>query len=270
MNLKKSTVIVGIMGLLLGCNGGESPQNTGSKNTLSNSGFEKQVTVPIPNETASVSEVRKDIQTEDTQKSNRRQETQKISSNSIQKDNLIVPGERVGVVTKKTTRADLVREFGGSNLKDDTAFKAEGTVKVPVTKVNEGKKDYFIVEWKDETRKQLTNIVVLGSEWKTPEGISVGTSIKKLENVLGEFKFSGLAWDFAGIVQIQDTKLSKYQNKILLRLGMKDSKESQQLINKYSDEYGKIVGDTIVSSNDLNVRPFNIEVDQIQVFLGDI
>ncbi len=68
---------------------------------------------------------------------------------------LIIPGKQVGAVTGKTSRANLVKMFGESRLKDDVVLEDEGTISVPVTKVNLGGEKYFTVAWEQDTRQKL-------------------------------------------------------------------------------------------------------------------
>ncbi|MEO1559161.1 MAG: hypothetical protein AAFS12_05830, partial [Cyanobacteria bacterium J06632_19] len=119
---------------------------------------------------------------------------------------LIIPGKSVGLITAETTRADLVKIYGESNLKDETILQAEGTVSVPATNVNQGTPTALTIFWKDEARKQILYIRGFGSQWKTPEGIGVGTSLSRLREILGEFKLTGFGWDYGGAVNFKGTK----------------------------------------------------------------
>ena len=77
------------------------------------------------------------------------------SQSDILKDTSIVPGKRFGRVTGKTTRSDLVKMFGESKLKDDIILEDEGTISVPVTKVNLGAEHSFTIAWEEDTRERL-------------------------------------------------------------------------------------------------------------------
>ncbi|MCC5626442.1 hypothetical protein LC574_36500, partial [Nostoc sp. CHAB 5715] len=48
------------------------------------------------------------------------------ASTQPSKDTLIVPGERVGPITRTTTKQDLVKLFGASHLVDETTSGPEG------------------------------------------------------------------------------------------------------------------------------------------------
>ena len=183
----------------------------------------------------------------------------KPKSESLE-DTLIIPGKRFGSVNSKTTRTDLAQIFGESNLKDDIILQAEGTVSVPATKVNEGTKRSFVVFWKDETRQKISYLKSFGSEWKTPEGIGSGTSLKELRQKLGEFKLFGLAWDYGGFVNLEGTKLSQYKGKLSLTV---DADENT--FGKFPKEFAAVSGDREFSSTNPNFEPLNIRVNQVTV-----
>lgn len=178
---------------------------------------------------------------------------------------LIIPGKRVGAVTSETTRADLVKIFGESNLKDETILQAEGTVSVPATKVNSGTERSFIVFWKDDTRNKIQYIKGFGSQWKTPEGIGVGTSLQELRQKLGEFKLTGFGWDYGGFVNLESTKLSEYQGKLSLKLDPAD----ENVYGKYPKQYGSVSGDRELSSTNPNLEPLDVRVYQMIVNFGE-
>ncbi len=176
-------------------------------------------------------------------------------------DTLIIPGKSVGAVTAKTTRADLVKMFGESKLKDDVVLEAEGTISVPVTKVNLGENKDFTVAWEEETRQKLLYVGDLGSAWKTPQGIGVGTSFDKLRQELGEFKITGLGWDYGGfIINLEATKLSEYQGKLSLRLSA-----DENALQKNQQQYQVVTGDRVLSSTNPNWEPLDMKVAQMTV-----
>ena len=179
--------------------------------------------------------------------------------NGSLKDTLIIPGKRVGQVTQKTTREDLVKIFGESRLTDEIISGPEGMGKIPVTKVNLGTGRSFTVNW-DENRQKIKYINNLGPEWKTPEGINVGTSLEQLQQILGEFKLTGLQWDNAGYVKLENTKLSKYQGKLSINVDA-----AENAYNKFPKQYQQVIGDQILSSANPNWKNLNIRVSRITV-----
>lgn len=182
------------------------------------------------------------------------------SKSDILNNTSIVPGKRVGAVTAKTTRADLVEMFGESKLKDDVVLEDEGTISVPVTKVNLGGEKYFTVAWEEDTRKTLLYIRDFGSAWKTPEGIGVGTSFQELRKKLGDFKLTGLGWDYGGFINLETTKLSEYQGILSLQVA-----PTQEAIKKYPQQHEAVLSDRELSSTNPNWQPLDIKVSQMTV-----
>lgn len=176
-------------------------------------------------------------------------------------DSLIIPGKRVGAITSETTRTDLVQIYGESNLKDETILQGEGTVSVAATKVNQGTPSALTIFWKDEARKEILYIKGFGRQWKTPEGIGVGTSLQELRQKLGEFQLTGFGWDYGGSVNFKDTKLSKYQGKLSLTLNPSD----ENVYGKYPKQYGAVSGDINLSSTNPNLEPLDVRVYQMTV-----
>jgi hypothetical protein len=182
------------------------------------------------------------------------------SKSDILNNTLIVPGKRVGEVTAKTTRADLVEMFGESKLKDNVLLEDEGTISIPVTKIDLGREKYFTVVWEEETRQKLLYVRDFGSAWKTPEGIGVGTSFQELQQKLGGFKLTGLGWDYGGFINLETTKLAKYQGLLSLKLD-----PQQEAIKKYSQQHEAVLGDRELSSNNPNWQPLDMKVSQMTV-----
>lgn len=186
------------------------------------------------------------------------------SQSEILKDTLIIPGKRVGRVTGKTTRADLVKMFGESKLTDDIILEDEGTLSVPVTKVNLGTENYFTVAWEEDTRQKVLYISNFGSGWKIPEGIGVGTSFEELKQKLGEFKLTGLGWDYGGFINLETTKLSKYQGQISLKLA-----PDEKAVKKYPQQYQAVLNDRELSSSNSNWESLDMKVSQMIVLFDE-
>ena len=178
------------------------------------------------------------------------------------KDTLVVPGERVGPVTRKTTKANLIKLFGQSRLKDETISGAEGIGKFAVTRVNLGSQRSFTVVWSDNTRTKATSVRDFGSAWKTPEGIGIGTTFNELRQKLGEFKLYGLGWDYSGTILLETTKVAKYKGKLNLQVDA-----APNAGNKFPKQYQAVSGDATFSSTDPNWKPLGMRLVQMNVSL---
>ncbi|PAX51448.1 hypothetical protein [Brunnivagina elsteri] len=178
------------------------------------------------------------------------------------KDTLVIPGERVGLVTRKTTKANLVKLFGQSRLKDETISGAEGIGKFPVTRVNLGSQRSFTVVWNDNTRTKAASVIDFGSAWKTPEGIGVRTTFDELRQKLGEFKLYGLGWDYSGTVLLETTKLAKYKGKLGLQVDA-----ARNASQRFPKQYQAVLGDATFSSANPNWKPLGMRLVQMNVSL---
>ncbi|MEB3181553.1 MAG: hypothetical protein VKL59_21345 [Nostocaceae cyanobacterium] len=185
---------------------------------------------------------------------------QTITETPELKDTLIVPGERVGPVTPKTSKQDLVQLFGESRLTDKTISGPEGIGTFAATEVNLGEDKSFLVVWSDDTRSKILDIRNLGSAWKTPEGIGVGTSFSELRTTLGEFKLTGLGWDYGGYVNLQGTKLSRYRGKLILGVDA-----DYKIAQKFPQNLQAVSGDRELSSTNSNWKPLDVKVQRLIV-----
>lgn len=187
-----------------------------------------------------------------------------IAQTNQLKDTLVIPGERVGSITKNTSRQELTKLFGASRLQDKTIFGPEGIGKFPATRVNLGQERSFTIVWADEKRTKPATIRDFGSAWKTPQGIGVGTSLAELTDKLGEFKLYGLAWDYSGTIVLENTKLSDYKGKLILQVA-----PAPDAAKKYPRQYQAVMGDSTFTSSNPNWQPLGITVQQMIVYLNE-
>ncbi|MEH2438752.1 hypothetical protein [Nostoc sp.] len=178
-------------------------------------------------------------------------------------DTLIVPGERVGPITRTTTKKDLVKFFGASHLVDKTISGAEGIGSFAATQLNLNQGRSLLVVWSDNTRTKPLDIRNLGSAWKTREGIGIGTPLSELRKKLGNFKLYGLAWDYGGTILLDSSKLARYQGKVILRVDA-----APNAYEKFANDYQAVSGDSTFSSSDRHWKPLGIRLAEIIVVLN--
>ncbi|MBD2493610.1 hypothetical protein [Nostoc sp. FACHB-280] len=186
-----------------------------------------------------------------------------IAQSQLVKDTLIVPGERVGPITRKTTKKDLVKLFGTSRLTDKTIYGPEGIGRFAATQVNLGRERSLLVVWSDNTRTKPLDVRNLGTAWKTREGIGVGTPWRELRQKLGNFKLYGLAWDYGGTILLDSSKLSRYQGKLILRVDSAPNTDQ-----KYPQDYQAVLGDSTFSSSNSHWKPLGMRVSEMIVILN--
>lgn len=114
-------------------------------------------------------------------------------------DRTIVPGLRVGAITKTSTRAQLARIYGAGNVRATKVPVGEGET-VEGLVLFKGRAAELQIRFKRGTRRvELVVIGRRGSPWRTPNGIRIGTSATRLAHLNGgRFQLYGFQWDYAG------------------------------------------------------------------------
>jgi hypothetical protein len=108
-------------------------------------------------------------------------------------DWVIIPRERVGPITRRTTEADLISWFGKENVRQEIIDYGELADPEDVTRVypNDPAKE-FIVIWKDNKYRRSPKLVrIVGTPqdkmvWQLKNGIRIGTRLKELQKLNGK------------------------------------------------------------------------------------
>lgn len=189
-------------------------------------------------------------------------------------DWLIVPGKRIGPITAKTTRADLVRLFGEKNVEDSDIVVSDGG-REPGTVVFGGEPDAVLgILWtSDNADATVSGVVVCyGSgapehcRWHTVEGISFATTLKALERLNGrKFKLNGFDWGYGGLITSWEggrlERLATACGRVNVRLDPAPGPASDER----SDLIEQVEGDGEFWSSDGPMKALNPAVDHIGV-----
>jgi hypothetical protein len=128
---------------------------------------------------------------------------------------VIVPGVRVGPITRSSTEADLRKAFGADAVKSKDIDIGEGVTQ-PGTVIYEGIAGKTLaVLWKEN---RLSAVVICYHEhsgkclWRTSDGLGFGTTLRDLERRNGKpFELLGFHWDYSGsVTSWQDGKLAGF------------------------------------------------------------
>lgn len=176
-------------------------------------------------------------------------------------DTLVIPGQRVGPVTRDTTREDLAKQFGEARLTEQSVNIGEGFTE-PGTRVDLGPERSFSVVWADTTRTKPVEVRNLGPAWQTPQGIGVGTPLSQLQQKLGQFELYGFAWDYGGTVLLQGSKLAQYEKTLVLRV-----QPGPDATEKSPNDYRAVMGERKFSSTNPHLRSLDIKVREMIVRL---
>lgn len=179
----------------------------------------------------------------------------------------IVPGVKFGDITARTSEADLKRIYGEKNVESGEVGLGEGeTLPGTILFPNDPNKTVAIA-WKNEkTRKSPDFIQFAGDKsfWKISNGVTLGTSLKTLEQLNGKgFVLYGFQWDYSGELNSWNRgKLARtFGNKneiVLLRLNPDYDKASEK-------DLKAVVGDGNFSSKHKVMQKLNPKVDFIIV-----
>lgn len=180
-------------------------------------------------------------------------------------DTTIVPGQRVGVITSQTKYTDLVKIFGKQRLNYKKVYGAEGQVSFPGTVITLGRKKYLTVAWKDPKQTQPLFVEINDAAYKTTSGIGLGTSLDKLRQILGEFKITGLYWDYGNtVIDLSPATRSRYT-------GLSIYVDADRFAaRKFPKQLRAVTGDGVnPRSNDPNWKPLKMRVSGLTVAFSD-
>jgi hypothetical protein len=116
----------------------------------------------------------------------------------------IEPGARLGSVPWRGSEQDLIRAFGAANVRDTLIAMGEGETAPGAIVYPDDPQRRIEIIWGDpRARRNLSRVILRGdrSKWTLPPGISLGTSLRELEDKNGRaFRLTGFGWDYAGAV----------------------------------------------------------------------
>ncbi|PHI30890.1 hypothetical protein [Budvicia aquatica] len=174
---------------------------------------------------------------------------------------VIVPSESAGPVTANTSEADLIALLGKEQVKrEKIPLPEDDEMEVTVLFPGNSEKELQVVWDKPFVKPIAVNII--GSAWKTPEGVALGMSLKDLEKVnQSSFKLAGYEWDYAGVVTSYGKgQLSKYAKTLHLRFNDDDASK------RVSDaEYASVMGDSDFSSGNKVMQKMNPAVKEMRI-----
>lgn len=116
-------------------------------------------------------------------------------------DFLIVPGERVGRITGDASERSLRALYGDDRVQSVLVGRGEGFV-CRGSRVLFDDGEYLEITWLDTESKASPDAVhIRGARWRTGNGIGLGVSLRKLEEINGKpFRLMGFDWDYGGAV----------------------------------------------------------------------
>ena len=180
-----------------------------------------------------------------------------MASSAYSEDLIAEAGKRADKVTRDTSAADLRRIYGHDRLKLGSIVGEEGPEPVSEIYDDSGSMIMSIIWANFEKKEKPTTVRLYGDQWRTREGVRLGTSLKEIERINGgPVSITGWGWDYAGtIVNYKGGSLSHYERALFLRLsgGNELSPTESQLL----------IGDANRTSSDNLIQKKNPTVYEI-------
>lgn len=115
---------------------------------------------------------------------------------------IIVPGKRVGPITKSTSQEKLLEIYGGTQVGLSTITTPEGDL--PCTVIFPGEPSELRITWDDEARTKIKAVYIdkRESTWFTEDGLGVGLPMSDIIKAnRAPVAFYGFGWAYGGVVE---------------------------------------------------------------------
>jgi hypothetical protein len=180
-------------------------------------------------------------------------------------DWLIVPGERVGAITRTSSEVELRKIYGDENVAETEVNIGEGETETGTVLFDKDPERRIQILWSDPQAKSNPAGIQIDeprNRWKTAEGITIGTSLRELEKINGRpFTLTGFGWDYSGtVVDWNDGALKKLEGpwgSIILRLYPEIA-----LSNEWPSD---VIGDRDIPSSLASMQKLDPQVYQIVI-----
>lgn len=168
-------------------------------------------------------------------------------------------------VTRRTTKDDLVRRYGASNVAEGKVNVGQGQSEQGTLLFPHDPRRTLHILWRDSKLKRLPVYVQVegkASLWKAAGGISLGTTLKELEHLNGgPFLLSGFGWDYSGTVTSwQGGSLEKQltgNGRVILRL------EPETHAGVSEKEFQQVQSESKFSSGNPTMQKLNPRVYEV-------
>jgi len=177
-----------------------------------------------------------------------------LFSQSHENDRLIVPGFRVGPVTRISTEQSLRNAFGRLAVKEKIGvgegMDAPGLVLYPTDPQRR-----LEITWNHEQPAHPAMIFICRGEynhkcqWHTPHGVSIGTTLRELERLNGKaFEMVGWGSDVGGnLTSFQGGRLEK--ERLALTLVPMVDRDGNYLPRLTAREFSEVEGEKFLLSS---------------------
>ena len=182
---------------------------------------------------------------------------------SLAADWLIVPGVRVGAITRDTSESDLKKTYGESEVVAADIDVGEGQTQAGTILFPQQNAKALTLFWTDETRMHVAQVRISteGTNWRTDKGITIGTPLRAIEKLNGRpVSLAGFGWDYSGTILDCDggalkelgvqTQTGIHSRTLLIRVAPQPKWQG-------SPEYRMVLGDRSFKSDHAAMRKLN-------------
>ena len=173
----------------------------------------------------------------------------------------IILGKSVGLITPNTSEKDLIKLYGKENIKNAVVYSYEGIDIMGTEIIFPNSENNVTIQWHDENRLHPEYIRLKG-EWKTTQGIGVGSTIQKVEKVNGK-PFEIYGWEIdtylSGTVYYWDEGKFQGKNTQFINFQFNITKDLSE------KEYREIIGGKIKSDFFL-LQKAALKVENMEVY----
>jgi len=173
-------------------------------------------------------------------------------------DRNIIPNERVGLITSSTTKSALNKLYDKGNIREYVVFSYEGFDIKGTEVIFDNTADNITIEWNDgNLTPKIIRIKNPNSNWKTKEGVGIGSTIKEVEKANGKpFTIYGYEIDAYLAGTVKNWNSGNLQG---LNLQFKITKEIPVEV------YMEMIGDRGILSNNPLLEKAGLQVENITV-----
>ena len=173
-------------------------------------------------------------------------------------DRNIIPNESVGLITSSTTKSALNKLYDKGNIRETVVFSYEGFDIKGTEVIFDNTADNITIEWNDgNLTPKIIRIKNPNSNWKTKEGVGIGSTIKEVEKANGKpFTIYGYEIDVYLAGTVKNWNSGNLQG---LNLQFKITKEIPVEV------YMEMMGDRGILSNNPLLEKAGLQVENITV-----
>ncbi len=173
-------------------------------------------------------------------------------------DRKIIPNESVGLITSSTTKSALNKLYDKGNIRETVVFSYEGFDIKGTEVIFDNTADNITIEWNDgNLTPKIIRIKNPNSNWKTKEGVGIGSTIKEVEKANGKpFTIYGYEIDAYLAGTVKNWNSGNLQG---LNLQFKITKEIPVEV------YMEMIGDRGILSNNPLLEKAGLQVENITV-----